>query len=263
MLRPELLSDRAAARDVIRLAGLGLRAVLLDIEGTTTPIAFVHDVLFPFARARLPEYLTVHAGSADVAEVGRRLAAEHAADVARGEQPPPLVTREGTASPASLAAYASSLMDLDRKSPGLKLLQGLIWEDGYRAGYLRGQVFADVSGAIRRWHGAGIDVAIYSSGSELAQRLLFQSTEHGDLAPLIKAFFDTAVGAKIESPSYARIASALGRKPAEILFVSDVATELTAAREAGLAVVLSIRPGNPEQADAERFENITSLDQIE
>lgn len=248
---------------MIRPAELGLRAVLLDIEGTTTPIAFVHEVLFPFARARLHQYLTAHAGSADVAAVARRLAAEHDVDVSRGEQPPPLVTRDGAASPASLAAYASWLMDRDRKSPGLKLLQGLIWEDGYRAGLLRGQVFADVAGAIRRWHGAGLDVAIYSSGSELAQRLLFQSTGHGDLTPVIKAFFDTAVGAKVEPASYGRIANALGRKAGEILFISDVATELTAAREAGLAVVLSIRPGNPEQADAERFETITSLDQIE
>lgn len=248
---------------MIRLAGLGLRAVLLDIEGTTTPIAFVHEVLFPFARARLHQYLTAHAGSADAAEVGRRLAAEHDADVSRGEQPPPLVTRDGAASPASLSAYAWWLMDRDRKSPGLKLLQGLVWEDGYRAGHLHGQVFADVHGAIRRWHDAGIDVAIYSSGSELAQRLLFQSTGHGDLTPLIKAFFDTTVGAKVEPASYARIAVALGRKAAEILFVSDVATELSAAREAGLAVVLSIRPGNPEQADADRFERVTSLDQIE
>jgi 2,3-diketo-5-methylthio-1-phosphopentane phosphatase len=251
---------------VIRLAERGIRAVLLDIEGTTTPIAFVHDVLFPFARARLAPYLNAHWDDAEVGEVRRRLAEEYANESLARRPEDRAGLRSDPAGPrtdSDFVEYASQLMDCDRKSPGLKLLQGLIWDDGYRAGALRGQVYDDVPEAIRRWRAAGIDVAIYSSGSELAQRLLFQSTAHGDLTPHIRAFFDTAVGAKIEAASYARIATALGRRPGEILFVSDVTKELEAAREAGMDAVLSIRPGNREQANADAFEVVNSFNQID
>jgi enolase-phosphatase E1 len=240
---------------VIRLAERGLRAVLLDIEGTTTPIAFVHEVLFPFARARLARYLDAHWEKREVAEVRRKLAEEY-------EQENRPDARAGLRTVGEVAAYAATLIDRDRKSPGLKQLQGLIWEEGYRAGNLRGQVYDDVPVAIRRWRASGIDVAIYSSGSVLAQRLLFQSTPSGDLTPQLQAFFDTAVGAKIESASYARIAVALGRPPFEILFVSDVPRELAAAREAGMAVVLSLRPGNP-LVDVAGFETVRTFDEIE
>ena len=247
---------------MIRLDERGLRAVLLDIEGTTTPIAFVHEVLFPFARANLRAVLEARWRSPEVAEVRRQLAVERDADLGRGESPPPLRMANDERALASLAAYVEWLMDRDRKSPGLKLLQGLIWKEGYRVGQLHGQVFDDVPAAILRWRAGGIDVAIYSSGSELAQRLLFQSTRQGDLTPHLKAFFDTAVGAKVDATSYARIATALGRLPAEILFVSDVTAELEAAREAGMAVVLSLRPGNPPQAYTDTVESITSLNEI-
>ncbi len=241
-------------------AARGIRAVLLDIEGTTTPIAFVHDVLFGFARDRLRAFLHDHASSPEVDAVRHELAAEHADDVRGGEAPPPW-----PGAPAGLeamAAYALWLMDRDRKSPGLKALQGLIWEEGYHAGLLRGEVFDDVPAALRRWHETGVTVAIYSSGSELAQRRLFQSTRHGDLTPFISGFFDTAVGPKVERESYTRIAVALRRRPGEILFVSDVARELEAARAAGLAVVLAVRPGNAPQAGASRYRTIGALDEI-
>ena len=241
---------------MIRLAERGLRAVLLDIEGTTTPIAFVHEVLFPFARARLAKYLEAHWQGDEISEVRRKLTEEYEQDH-RSE------ARTGLRTAGDAAAFALRLMDHDRKSPGLKLLQGLIWEEGYRMGQLRGQVYEDVPASIRRWRASGADVAIYSSGSELAQRLLFQSTVHGDLTPELKAFFDTAFGAKVEAASYARIATALGRPPGEILFVSDVVAELRAARETGMAVVLSVRPGNPPQTYSETLETITSLDQID
>jgi len=196
---------------VIALAARGVRVVLLDIEGTTTPISFVHDVLFPYARARIG-------------------AEWHAA------------------------------MDRDEKSSELKRLQGLIWEQGYRAGELRGEVFPDVAPAIRRWRAAGLRVAIYSSGSELAQRLLFGSTPDGDLTPLIDGFFDTSVGAKKVAASYAEIARRLGCDPREMLFVSDISAELAAAREAGCQVVLSVRPGN--RAADELVESVTSFDEL-
>ena len=140
-------------------------------------------------------------------------------------------------------------MDRDRKSPGLKLLQGRIWEGGYRAGILKGEVFADVPPALERWRDAGLDVAIYSSGSELAQRLIFGSTADGDLTRFFSRFFDTAVGAKDAPASYRRIAAELGRATDRIVFISDVTTELDAAGSAGCGVILCVRPGNRPQPD--------------
>lgn len=232
--------------------------MLLDIEGTTTPIAFVHDVLFPFARTHLDAFLRTHADDAALTEVRRLLAREYADDLERGETVP----ESAFDSSGAIVPYVVWLMDRDRKSPGLKLLQGHIWEDGYRLGQLRGQVYPDVPPAIRRWRAAGMRVAIYSSGSELAQRRLFESTEHGDLTPLLSGYFDTGVGAKVAPESYARIAAALDVPPAAILFVSDVTRELTAARAAGVQVVLSVRPGNSAQADSDQFEHVQSFEEL-
>jgi enolase-phosphatase E1 len=150
-------------------------------------------------------------------------------------------------------------MDRDRKSPALKRWQGLIWEEGYQAGLLHGEVYPDVAPAIRRWRASGIDVAIYSSGSELAQRRLFASTAEGDLTPLFSGFFDTAVGPKVEAASYRRIVSALAHEPASTLFVSDVTRELRAAEAAGCQTRLCVRPGNAIQPDADRYASVTSF----
>ena len=243
----------------VDLSGHAIRVVLLDIEGTTTPIAFVHEVLFPYARAHLAAFLRAPASAPTVTEVRRLLTAEYADDLSRGAPVPP----GPPTSIEALEAYATWLMDRDRKSQGLKLLQGEIWEQGYQAGELRGQVFADVPDAIRRWHRAGLRVAIYSSGSELAQRRLFESTKQGDLTPLILAFFDTRMGAKVDPRSYGRIATALGVPPTAIVFVSDVTAELAAARGAGLEVVLSVRPGNSPQPDGTAYPRVESLDQLD
>ena len=245
---------------MIALAARGIRAVLLDIEGTTTPIAFVHDVLFPYARARLRTFLERPRTSDDVAGAIGQLAIEHARETPR-EPPPPWPDHDPKDIDA-VAGYAAWLIDRDRKSTGLKLLQAFIWQDGYLVGDLRGQVFSDVAPAIRRWCDAGLQVAIYSSGSELAQRLLFESTTDGDLTPLIAGFFDTTIGSKKSFESYARIASSLGVRPHETLFVSDVPEELDAARTAGLAVVLSIRPGNPPLAADVGYERIETFDAL-
>lgn len=246
----------------VRVADRGIRAILLDIEGTTTSIAYVYEDLFPFARAHLAAYLADRWGTPALDDIVHRLAIEHEADRARGEHPPPWRTDSVDVTRATIDAYARWLMDRDRKAPGLKLLQGLITDRGYEDGALRGHVYPDVAPALRRWRATGIDVAIYSSGSELAQRRLFASTSDGDLTPLIVAFFDTAVGAKREAASYHRISDALNHPPAEMLFVSDVTAELAAATEAGLHVVLSVRPGNPPQPKAETFTAIESFDQI-
>jgi enolase-phosphatase E1 len=230
-------------------------AILLDIEGTTTPITFVHRVLFPYARARLGAFVLPHRGDPAVVEAVARLRREHAADVSAGAEPPawPEAGLDG------LVPYLEWLMDRDRKSPGLKTLQGLIWEEGYSRGELRGLVFDDVPGAMRRWHAAGRKIAIYSSGSVLAQRRLFQTTADGDLTTIIDGFFDTSVGAKVDRGSYERIAAVLDVAGDRILFVSDVTAELSAARQAGFQVRLAMRPGNAPQADASQYVTVTGL----
>jgi enolase-phosphatase E1 len=144
--------------------------------------------------------------------------------------------------PAAVAAHVHRLMDQDKKSTGLKSLQGKIWEEGYRTGELRGEVYSDVPPALERWRRQEIDIAIFSSGSVQAQRSLFASTAAGDLTRFIRAYFDTTTGPKTAPDSYARIAAALERSPSEVLFLSDVGTELDAARTAGMRTALCVRP---------------------
>jgi enolase-phosphatase E1 len=223
------------------------RVILLDIEGTTSPIDFVYDVLFPYARHRLQAFLDKHGADDDVHADIEQLIAENARDIEQGLSPPPIQTDSDEARLNTVAAYAEWLMDQDRKTTPLKSLQGRIWEAGYRAGELRSQLFADVPRAFARWHDERRDICIYSSGSVLAQKLLFSHTEAGDLTRFIRDYFDTHVGAKRDAASYRRIAASLACPPAEMLFVSDVVTELDAARDAGFATRLCIRPGNPPQ----------------
>jgi len=237
------------------LSSAEIRGILLDIEGTTTPIAFVHDVLFTYARQRVDDYLVQHANALtdDIA----LLREEHTRDAASGAEPPPI-----TDDPASIASYVHWLIDRDRKSTGLKSLQGKIWREGYTSGTLKAQVFSDVRPAFARWHEAGLSISIFSSGSVLAQQLLFSHTEAGDLTPFINDYFDTNVGAKGEAESYRRIANKINLPPAEVLFISDVVTELAAAAEAEMKTRLSIRPGNQPQPDPDRFQIIQTFDEV-
>ena len=239
----------------------GIRVFLLDIEGTTTPMSFVHKLLFDYARDHLDAYLTEHVSTAVVPEFVTALSAEYAAET-DADPPPPWRDTSSDLLRTSVSEYVRWLMARDRKSPALKKLQGLIWEEGYQAGELRGEVFDDVPRAFERWRGGDRFIAIYSSGSELAQRRLFESTRHGDLTRQIAGFFDTAVGPKINADSYRRIAEALDCKPAEVLFISDVTAELIAAREAGCDTRLCMRPGNAPQDDADKFERISSFDEL-
>jgi enolase-phosphatase E1 len=225
----------------------GIRGILLDIEGTTTPIAFVHEVLFSYARSHLRDYLSRHFNDKSVRT---DLQALH--------------TEGGDFSDEieSVVAHINQLIDADRKSTGLKSLQGKIWQEGYADGTLRAQVYPDVAPALARWRTDGLNVAIFSSGSVLAQQLLFAHTDAGDLTPFINNYFDTSVGKKGEVESYGRIAETLNLQPSEILFVSDVVNELAAAREAGMKTVLSLRPGNPPQESAEEYQTIHSFEAI-
>jgi enolase-phosphatase E1 len=245
----------------VTLGSLGVRGVVLDIEGTTTPIAFVYNVLFPYARTHLREFLSTRAPSGLLAEVDSQLREEHAADVARGNAPPPLPADMSSGNAADLEPYVLWLMDRDRKSAGLKLLQGMIWQRGFADGSLRGELFPDVAPALERWRSSSIDVAIYSSGSVLAQRLIFGHTPAGDLTPRISQFFDATIGPKRAADSYRHIASELHHRPNELLFLSDVHAELSAARAAGFQALLCVRPGNPEPA-REDEKIIESFDDI-
>jgi enolase-phosphatase E1 len=160
--------------------------------------------------------------------------------------------RQGLAPPAwsdAPVAYVHWLMDQDRKSTALKTIQGKIWLEGYQSGELRGEVFPDVPPALARWRQDGIDVRIFSSGSVLAQRLLFSATAAGDLTPFLNGYFDTTTGPKNVPDSYTRIANAFGLEPSEIMFISDVSRELDAARLAGMRTLLCVRPGNHPQAE--------------
>jgi enolase-phosphatase E1 len=236
--------DLHPARSFSALELTGVRAILLDIEGTTTPLEFVHEVLFPYARAHVREYLERHATNPGVIEDLAMLRAEHAVD-SSGE--PGLAPWNPDHELESAVAYVHWLMDRDRKSTGLKSLQGRIWDEAYHSGELRGkaEVFDDVRPAFVRWRRDGVYIAIFSSGSVQAQRNLFANTSAGDLSSFLYDYFDTKTGSKRESRSYWLIATALHQTPREVLFISDVTAELDAARQAGMQTALCVRGAVP------------------
>src|SRR5260370_3661244 len=229
------------------LSNAGIRGILLDIEGTTTPISFVHEVLFPYARSRVRDYLATHFDSAETIADLARLRDEHALDVQEDREPPALVDGPRDTVIDSFVSYVLWLMDRDRKSPGLKSLQGRIWEQGYLDGSLTAPLFADVLPAIENARRAGLKIAIFSSGSVFAQRLLFAHTRAGDLTEFIDDYFDTTTGPKTARDSYPKIAISLALAATEVLFISDVIAELDAAHTAGMQTLLCVRPGNQTQ----------------
>ena len=231
------------------------QAVLLDIEGTVTPISFVHEILFPYAREHVNNYLSQHFQQPEVQADIQNLRDEQASDIEELRQPP--VDSIDTA-----VTYVNRLIELDRKSPALKSLQGKIWKAGYEDGSLKSPVYPDVVAALERWRDVGIKINIFSSGSVLAQQLLFAHTDAGDLTRYLDQYFDTSVGKKIEPQSYLTIAAKLSFDPTQILFVSDVVAELDAANAAGIQTRLCIRPGNPPQP-ASQFHSITSFDGLQ
>ncbi len=196
-----------------------IRAIVTDIEGTTSSIDFVRNVLFPYARKRLPAYVETHG---DTPEVQHWLheAAEEAGLVEASRQ--------------EIIEMLLRWIDEDRKSTALKALQGMLWKDGYEAGDYRAHVYPDVPARLRAWRAQGLKLYVYSSGSVPAQKLFFRHSEAGDLGPLFAGYFDTQTGPKREAASYTAIAEAIDEQPAHILFLSDVVQELDAARAAGL-----------------------------
>ncbi|MBV8436372.1 MAG: acireductone synthase [Silvibacterium sp.] len=237
---------------------------LLDIEGTTSPISFVHDVLFPYARARMADYIARSSDRPELQGNLRQLAHENAIDRSKGAPViyyPQRLSQDPAETLKASTAYLVWLMDQDRKSTVLKSIQGRIWAEGYERGDLRSEVFPDVPPAFDRWHRTA-RIAIYSSGSVEAQRYLFRYTQAGDLSPFVDAYFDTNTGPKLESASYSKIAATLNAKPADVLFISDSIRELDAARDAGMLTRLSLRPGNASVADDHGHSPIQSFDSI-
>ncbi|MBY8823948.1 acireductone synthase [Sphingomonas colocasiae] len=202
------------------------KAVLTDIEGTTSSIAFVTDTLFPYAKAHLRDFV----------ERNREISA-------------PLLDAVGAEEPGDPVETLLRWIDEDRKATPLKTLQGLIWAEGYADGTLKGHVYRDAADALRRWHDAGVALHIYSSGSIAAQKLIFGNSNEGDLTPLFSGYFDTTSGPKKDAESYRTIARAIGEAPGDILFLSDNIQEIDAAREAGMqAIHIDRETGGGEMA---------------
>ncbi|MHC8318844.1 acireductone synthase [Pseudomonas sp. LB3P31] len=205
-----------------------IKAILTDIEGTTSAVSFVFDVLFPYAAKHMPDFVRQQAGRADVAEqldAVRRDSNEPDADVER------------------VIEVLLGWIAEDRKATPLKALQGMVWEQGYQAGQLKGHVYPDAVEALKAWYQAGFKLYVYSSGSIQAQKLIFGCSEAGDLSPLFSGYFDTTSGPKREAQSYQRITQAIGIEAAQILFLSDIVEELDAARAAGMATCGLAREG--------------------
>lgn len=216
----------------------GVSAIVTDIEGTTGSIAFVHEVLFPYARARLAAFIASRDPEA----------AEAQAEIRAGEN---------ALDDAALVRVLERWMDEDRKAGPLKTIQGLIWRGGYQNGELKGHVYDDAARCLATWRAAGLPLYVYSSGSVEAQKLLFAHSTAGDLSPLFDGYFDTRVGAKSDPASYQRIAREIGLSAAAILFLTDSANEIAAAGTAGMQTVRLVREGTPGAGEASSFEEIT------
>lgn len=218
----------------------GTKVVLLDIEGTTTPIDFVHKTLFSYASENIEAFMERNYGKPEVSDSLKEL--HQLFDSDKGEKKPEewvLSLDKRDVPPAS--EYCRWLIAHDSKAGPMKALQGLVWEEGYRSGKLNGEVYPDVPNAMERWKDQGKRICIYSSGSTLAQRLIYGSTRFGDLTRFISNFYDTAVGNKREDRSYSNIAEREGIGPEYFLFLSDVPEELDAAERAGMKTILVMR----------------------
>lgn len=223
-----------------------IRAVVTDIEGTTTRISFVTDVLFPFARQHLAAFVREHGMEPEV-----RAELDATRDLAGRPD----------ASDEEVIGILQGWIDEDRKATPLKTLQGLIWVQGYESGELLGHVYPDAVENLKRWHTAGRTLYVYSSGSVAAQKLLFGHSEAGDLTPLFSGYFDTKIGMKREAGSYRRIVEEIGLPANQILFLSDIAMELVAARTAGMQTVGLLRDSDPMAAMEGDW--VRSFDEIE
>ncbi|GAB5403592.1 MAG: acireductone synthase [Aureliella sp.] len=238
-----------------------VRGVLLDIEGTTSSISFVHDVMFPFALDHLDDFLAKRTGHEDVQSACNQIAVD------AGHESLAAWKREHPEKPEQelITDEVKRLVAADAKSTGLKALQGLIWAGGFQDGTLRAHIYPDVLPAIRRWIDAGKEVRIYSSGSIAAQKLFFghlDTSDEPNQLHLLSGHYDTTIGGKKETQSYRNVAEDWGLAPSEILFISDIADELTAATEAGFQALASVRPGNKPLPGDFPVASITTMENV-
>jgi len=206
-----------------------IKAIVTDIEGTTTKLSFVKEVLFPYAYQHLPAYVEKNAHKPEIQQI-----------LAQARQ----IIADEQLSTVALIQQFLTWIEQDKKITPLKTLQGFIWEEGYQSGQLKSHVYIDAATQLIAWHKEGLTLAVFSSGSILAQQLLFAHTEHGDLTYLFSEFFDTTTGAKNAAESYQIIAEKMGFPPKNILFLSDISAELDAAHQAGMAVLGLVREGS-------------------
>jgi enolase-phosphatase E1 len=222
-----------------------IRAVLTDIEGTTSSIRFVHEVLFPYARAHVADFVRANAKDPQVAPLLDAVRRETGADLSLDG----IITQ--------LVAW----IDADRKITPLKALQGMIWEAGYRRGDFTGHVYPDAAAQLRAWHAAGLQLYVFSSGSVQAQQLLFGYSDAGDLTALFSGYYDTRIGNKQDPAAYRAIAAATGLPAHEILFLSDIHAELDAARTAGMHTTMLVREAAPDASATHRqVRDFTAID---
>ncbi len=221
-----------------------IKAIVTDIEGTTSSLSFVKDVLFPYARANLADYVRHHKDEPQVNTLLEDTGKEAGAELNLEQSIDQLI----------------QWLDEDKKVTPLKSLQGLIWEAGYRKGAFKGHVYPDAADNLKAWKAKGLDLYIYSSGSVHAQKLLFANTDYGDLTPLFSGYFDTHIGGKKERESYDKIAGQLGIPADQILFLSDIKEELDAAKAAGFATLWLTRDSTPDPHAEHR--QVSSFDQV-
>jgi len=247
---------------IVRIA----RCALLDIEGTVADVRFVYDVMFPFVRNNLQDFLHSNWNAPAIQSSLSLLAI----DAGFGPDQIPWKAHHGLADKqasqeqiAGVVQTVCKLMDKDSKTTGLKSLQGLVWESGFRSGKLQAEVFGDVVPALERWKKAGVDLRIYSSGSILAQKLFFAHTKSGDLTRFFSGHYDTTIGSKKEPDSYSKIAEALGLSPTQIVFFTDVIGEIEAANKAHMQVVACMRPNNTPLPKEFHGPAIHSFDEVD
>ncbi|KAI9317235.1 2,3-diketo-5-methylthio-1-phosphopentane phosphatase [Dichotomocladium elegans] len=239
--------------------------IVVDIEGTITPITFVKNTLFPYVLNNLDAFLNRNWGSEELNSYIELLREQAQKDVNDNEPEAVAIPREGSdeAIKAAICKNIKWQMAADRKIGALKAFQGFMWKEGYAKGELFGEVYDDVVPKMDQWRAAGKKLYIYSSGSVPAQKLLVRYSDKGNLTAYFSGYFDTAVGLKIESASYTKIAQEIGQEPSSILFVSDNIKEIEAASTAGYQVIISDRPGNaPLGPESKAFKIVTSFDQI-
>ncbi|KAJ6640198.1 Enolase-phosphatase E1 [Pseudolycoriella hygida] len=246
-----------------------VKAIISDIEGTTTSISFVKDKLFPYAVEHVQQYLDENWNEADVQETIKELRIQYADDVINKIEGAVAISdaegKEQAEQVAEIVANVKWQISIDRKTTSLKKLQGLIWAKGYNSGAIKGHVYSDVPKAFERWTADNIKIYIYSSGSVAAQKLLFANSEHGDLTSKISGYFDTQIGAKQDKHSYEKIVKEVGCEPVEILFLTDIINEAVAAKESGINVAILVREGNGPLTDEQKADNqlFTSFDDIQ